>query len=209
MLLAAAVVMVLSSCFDSSVECVGCNGRGVFTFGDLKVECQYCHGAGTISKDMARRLQPGSVVDDDAEPVNDGYYCNICMGTGKFRVNTFPFESPCNMCNGRGVSQDSRFNGNAPLYRCVYCNGSGQNMFGDSQCTFCRGYGISLMTPQQQSEMANSRPQQSLCGACHGSTVCPVCKVTGGVDYGGIRYCKACGNTGRCRWCYGRGIQSY
>lgn len=209
LLLAMAVVVVLNSCFDSSVECIGCNGRGVFTFGDVSVQCKYCHGTGTITKELANSLMPEQEDYEDEEPINDGYYCNICMGTGKFRTNSFPFEGTCTMCNGRGVSHDNRFNSNQPLYRCVYCNGSGQNPFGGGQCTFCRGYGISLMTPSQQSEMADRQSKQTICGACHGTTACPVCKVTGGVDYGGIRYCSSCGNTGRCRWCYGRGIKSY
>ena len=92
LLLAMAVVLVLNSCFDSSVECIGCNGRGVFTFGDVSVQCKYCHGTGTITKELANSLMPEQEDYEDEEPINDGYYCNICMGTGKFRTNSFPFE---------------------------------------------------------------------------------------------------------------------
>ena len=209
MLFATVFAVMLCSCFDSNVKCVGCNGKGEFNFEDVSVQCKYCHGSGTISKDMLNSLMPEQADYEDEEPINDGEYCIICMGTGKFRTNTFPFESTSSMCNGRGVSNDSRCNSDKPIYRCVYCNGSGQNTYGGSQCTFCRGYGISLMSPSQQDDMADRKPKQSICGACHGTTACPVCKVTGGVNYGGLRYCSSCGNTGRCRWCYGRGLKTH
>ncbi len=141
------------------------------------------------------------------------YYCVICFGTGKFRMNTFPFVSQCSVCQGTGVSSNPRNNTNAPLYKCVYCNGSGMNQFTSSFCSFCRGYGVSYAKPKEQDRMSGgsrsnsnkSNSKQGLCPACNGRQTCPVCRISGGVDYGGIKYCKACGNTRRCPWCKGSG----
>ncbi len=193
------IVLLCISC-DGDVKCVGCKGTGVFVYAGHSFKCQFCEGKGVISESRAKELCPDIY---DAKPVRTDKYCVICMGTGKFRVNTFPFESVCTICQGNGVCPDDRNNTDKPLYKCVYCNGTRQSPFG-GQCTFCRGYGVSLLTPQQQDGFTE-RTNPQLCGACGGRTTCPACRVTGGVKYGDIQYCSVCGGTGKCRWCYGRG----
>lgn len=194
---------------DNKVKCIGCEGTGIFVYNGGSVTCAFCKGEGEVPKSKMEALLPGGEMDDD--PVHTGSYCTFCMGTGKFKTNMFPFESQCSMCGGRGVSDNPQNNSNAPLYRCVFCEGGGKNPFGGGTCTFCNGYGISLLSPSDQDRMIERSmgPQgsQSLCGACGGSGVCPVCKSSGGAKYGDMQYCSVCGNTRRCPWCHGRGIK--
>lgn len=201
-------LLLSMGCRDNKVECIGCGGKGVFTYPGGEVVCEYCNGEGKISLTQLAKLLPDREKDD--EPIRMGSYCTFCMGTGKFRTNTFPFESVCSMCGGQGISDNPRNNTDKPLYKCVYCEGSGQNPFGGGTCTFCHGYGISLLSPSDQDRMSDRpRQSQSLCGACGGSGVCPACHSSGGVKYGEMRYCSVCGNTRRCPWCYGRGMKNY
>lgn len=198
------LLVLFCGCGNGKVDCLGCHGMGVFKNGNSEIECVYCFGEGKLSQTQAESLFPN--VYGKSKPISTRKYCIICMGTGKFRVNSYPFESRCTMCGGEGIAADDRMNSNQPLYECVYCHRSGINSFGGGQCTFCKGYGISIFPPQEQ-ERSSGRNSSELCGACGGRQVCPVCRVTGGVRYGDIQYCSTCGNTRRCPWCYGKGLK--
>lgn len=204
-----AIIAVMSAAIggcDSDKTCPGCNGHGALTDGTYTVTCFYCNGEGKVSKEKYEMLTSGPDVDD--EPVRTDKYCTMCMGTGKFHAPKSIFVNDCTFCHGTGVADDDRFNTTADLYVCVDCGGKGTNFYGDGQCTTCNGTGMSYLSVEQQLQQGPRSSGRQLCAACGGSEVCPVCHGHDRYMIGGeVPYCSSCGNTGRCRWCYGSGFQ--
>lgn len=190
---------------ENKKQCPACNGVGFYTDNrsGVIVDCVVCED-GKVSTEEYERLT--GTRDMDTEPVEVKKYCSICHGTGIFRAPKTIMQYKCTYCQGRGVADDERYNTTAPLYECVDCGGKGRNIYDGTFCSTCYGHGTVYRSVVDQLNSAPPTQSKSLCGACGGSGVCPVCKGYDGHRYGDIRYCSTCGNTGKCKWCYGEGI---
>ena len=192
-------------CASGDVQiCSKCNGAGyVRGLGFSKYTCSVCKGKGKITTNVTNGSLTKSSTSNKSENIKK--ICSMCNGCGKFRAPNSIMVSTCSFCKGRGVSLDERYNTTVKVYVCIDCGGRGTSVWDGTSCTNCLGTGYTYSSLEQQINSSPSSSKGSLCGACGGSTRCPVCKGYGGSRYGDVKYCKSCGNTGKCKWCHGRG----
>lgn len=197
------ICILLSGCSNER-NCPGCDGMGGFPDDSGWIVCRICNGDKKISSEYYESLTSQPTVN--TEPAKVVKYCNICNGTGRFHAPRSVMESECHFCHGTGIADDDRYNTTAALYECIDCGGTGKNQWDGTNCYSCNGTGLSRMSVEDQINSNPPTARGNLCGACGGTTVCPVCHGHAGHRYGDIQYCSSCGNTGKCKWCYGRGF---